>query len=111
LDADIGVWWDRAAGITANEKLIEFFNTELFRHSDAPVVIFLDEIDSTLKLEYTDDFFTAIRAMYNQRAAVTNNNKIAFCLCRGRHAERADQTASNHSLQRGYDYCPARFRA
>ncbi len=80
LDLDVKAWWDQAGGITANEKLTEFFGIELFRRTDAPVVIFLDEIDSTLKLKYTDDFFTAIRAMYNQRATVANNEKVTFCL-------------------------------
>ena len=52
----------------------------LLKVGGQPVVIFLDEIDSTLKLKYTDDFFTTIRAMYNQRATVANNDKGTFCL-------------------------------
>ena len=47
---------------------------------DKPVVIFVDEIDSTLKLDYTDDFFTAIRAMYNQRAKTEEYRRMVFCL-------------------------------
>lgn len=80
LDLDVKAWWDQAGGVTANEKLTEFFSIELFRPSDAPVVIFLDEIEFTLKRKYTDDFFTAIRAMYNQRVAVANHEKVTFCL-------------------------------
>ena len=47
---------------------------------DAPVLVFLDEIDSTLKLPFTDDLFTALRAMYNERAIVPDYQRIAFCL-------------------------------
>ena len=35
---------------------------------------------ATLKLPYTDDFFTAIRTMYNQRGSEPAYEKIAFCL-------------------------------
>ncbi len=80
LDLDIRAWWSQAMGITANEKLTDFFGVEVFRRSDTPVVIFLDDIEVTLGLDYTDDFFTAIRAMYNQRAMVANNEKVTFCL-------------------------------
>jgi hypothetical protein len=45
-----------------------------------PVVIFQDEIDSTLKLAFTDDLFTAIRGMYNERTLVPAYERISFCL-------------------------------
>jgi hypothetical protein len=46
----------------------------------APLVIFLDEIDSTLKLPFTDDLFTAMRSIYNERAMVPAYERITFCL-------------------------------
>jgi hypothetical protein len=48
--------------------------------SEPPAVIVLDEIDSTLKLDYTDDLFTALRAMYNERPLVPAYERIIFCL-------------------------------
>ena len=45
-----------------------------------PVAIFLDEIDSTLKLPYTDDLFTALRAIYNERTFVEAWRRLVFCL-------------------------------
>ena len=80
LDLDVQAWWAAATGITDNERLIEFFGVELFRGQDEPLVIFLDEIDHTLELPYTDDFFTAIRAMYNQRGANPAYERVCFCL-------------------------------
>ena len=44
------------------------------------MVVFLDEIDSTLKLPWTDDLFTALRGMYNERALVPAYERLAFCL-------------------------------
>jgi hypothetical protein len=72
-------WWDQQSG-TPNQRLLEFFRSQLFASLDSPVVIFVDEIDTTLKLPYTDDFFTAIRTMYNHRASEPAFEKITFCL-------------------------------
>ena len=47
---------------------------------DAAIVIILDEIDSTLKLRYTDDFFVALRAMYNDREWEPAFERVTFCL-------------------------------
>ena len=33
------------------------------------LVMFVDEIDTTLRLDFTDDFFAAIRFLYQHRAA------------------------------------------
>ena len=43
---------------------------------------FLDEIDSTLnpKLTWTDDLFTALRGMHNERPMVPAYERLAFCL-------------------------------
>ena len=42
------------------------------------MVRFVDEVDHTLNLPYTDDFFTAIRTMYNQRAEEPADHLVAF---------------------------------
>jgi len=43
-------------------------------------VIFVDEIDSTLNLDFRDDFFAAIRAIYNARAAESIYKRLTFAL-------------------------------
>lgn len=82
LAVNIKEWWRTSSAITANQKLIQFFREEIIAKTpgDKPVIIFLDEIEFTLKLPYTDDFFVAIRAMYNDRASDPVNERIAFCL-------------------------------
>ncbi|MEQ8956412.1 MAG: AAA-like domain-containing protein, partial [Coleofasciculus sp. C2-GNP5-27] len=42
--------------------------------------VFLDEIDSIIKLNFKDDFFAFIRACYNQRADNPDYNRLTFCL-------------------------------
>ena len=45
------------------------------------IVIFVDEIDSILSLDFpTDDFFALIRACYNERADKPEYQRITFCL-------------------------------
>ncbi len=45
-----------------------------------PVTVFIDEIDSTLNLGFRDDFFAAIRAMYNARAHERSFDRLSFAL-------------------------------
>ena len=60
--------------------LIAFFRDEVITKAGAPVVVILDEIDSMLKLSYSDDFFVALRAMFNDRPREAAFEQVAFCL-------------------------------
>jgi RNA polymerase sigma factor (sigma-70 family) len=80
LGVNITEWWGASRAITPNQRLIQFFRDEIVTKRPEPVVIFLDEIDSTHKLPYADDFFVAIRAMYNDRASEALYDRITFCL-------------------------------
>ena len=77
---DIGTWWRKFPNETFNQRLLRFVREPLAEYIDGPVVIFLDEIDSTLKLDFTDDLFTAIRGMYNERALTPAYEQTTFCL-------------------------------
>ena len=77
---DVTAWWNNCPLATPNQRLIEFFRTEVAARDNGPVVIFLDEIDATLKLPYIDDFFVAVRAMYNERPEEPAFKHIVFCL-------------------------------
>lgn len=72
-------FWRVDAG-TSSQQFIRFFREIVAEQIAGPVVVFLDEIDSTLKLPYTDDLFTALRSMYNERAMVPAYQRIAVCL-------------------------------
>ncbi len=80
LRIDLKTWWDERGAETVNQRLLRFFREVVGGTIAEPVVIFLDEIDSTLKLPYTDDLFTAIRGMYNDRPMVEAYRRITFCL-------------------------------
>jgi Leucine-rich repeat (LRR) protein len=80
LQIDLEAWWKNRGAETVNQRLQRFFREIVGEAIAEPVVIFLDEIDSTLKLPYTDDLFTAIRGMYNDRPMVEVYRRITFCL-------------------------------
>src|SRR5262249_43967253 len=80
IELDLKTWWIERKTATINQRLLRFFREVVGSTIDQPIVIFLDEIDSTLKLTYTDDLFTAIRGMYNERPIVEAYRRITFCL-------------------------------
>jgi hypothetical protein len=80
LELDLKAWWVERDTETVNQRLLRFFREVVAGRISEPLVVFLDEIDSTLKLPYTDDLFTAIRGMYNERAIVDAYRRITFCL-------------------------------
>ncbi|NEO66311.1 MAG: hypothetical protein F6J98_40380, partial [Moorea sp. SIO4G2] len=60
--------------------LDEFIESVILDEISHPIVIFLDEIDSIIKVTFKDDFFAFIRACYNQRAENPAYNRLTFCL-------------------------------
>jgi hypothetical protein len=72
-------WWEERAILSPVQRFSDFLH-EVVLGRDNRIVIFIDEIDSTIKLNFTDDFFAAIRAVYNQRATNTEYNRLTFVL-------------------------------
>ncbi|WP_293071532.1 MULTISPECIES: AAA-like domain-containing protein [unclassified Moorena] len=60
--------------------LDEFIESVILNELSQPIVIFLDEIDSIIKVTFKDDLFAFIRACYNQRADNPAYKRLTFCL-------------------------------
>lgn len=73
-------WFKERDIISPVERLGEFIETVLLPGIIEPIVIFVDEIDSTLGLPFTDDFFALIRACYNRRAEKPDYKRLTFAL-------------------------------
>jgi len=81
LDFNLGSWWRERNMLSPVRRLREFIEEVLLRQIGANLVIFIDEIDSVLSLNFpTDDFFTFIRACYNQRVDQPAYNRLTFAL-------------------------------
>jgi WD40 repeat protein len=72
-------FWERHEEFTFLERLDEFVNKVLFTHISSSVVIFIDEIDSTINLDFTDDFFAWVRYCFNAREENPNYKRLTFC--------------------------------
>ncbi|MGD1804338.1 eIF2A-related protein [Dapis sp. BLCC M126] len=78
---DISNWWSNLSFLTPIQKLSQFIETVILPGINQSLVIFVDEIDSTLSLPFSiDDFFALIRACYNKRADNPNYQKLTFAL-------------------------------
>jgi hypothetical protein len=80
LSLEIGPFWSAYPNDTSGQKLQRFFRDVVCSAVSEPIVVFLDEIDNTLKFEFTDALFTSLRGMYNERALVPAYERVTFCL-------------------------------
>jgi WD40 repeat protein len=78
VDADS--WWQQRQWLSPSQRLSQFIEDILLTEISQNIVIFIDEIDASLKLSWKDDFFLLIRASYNKRAMNSEYNRLAFCL-------------------------------
>ncbi len=75
-----GFWRDRE-DLSLVQRLSEFVDLILLQHLTEPIVVFVDEIDSTISLPFSsDDFFAWIRYCYNLRADRSQYQRLSFCL-------------------------------
>ncbi len=74
------VWWQAHGHLSLAQRFSKFFGEVLLREVEAPIVVFIDEIDTTLNLPYSDDFFAAIRGLYNARADRPEYKRLSFVL-------------------------------
>lgn len=81
LTVPIGQWWRSQSHLPPVARLAEWIDTVLLVEIQAPIVIFIDEIDSILGLQFpTDDFFALIRTCFNRRADNAAYDRLTFAL-------------------------------
>ena len=74
-------WWQEQTHLSPVQRLSEFIESVLLASVEGNLVIFIDEIDSVLGLDFSlDDFFAWIRACYNKRVDHPEYNRLTFCL-------------------------------
>lgn len=80
MDVDAEGWWHSMESRSPVQRFSDFLQDIVLEKVKERIVIFIDEIDSTLKLDFTDDFFAAIRAMYNARSRHEIYKRLTFVL-------------------------------
>jgi len=83
LELDLSVepeqWWQQRS-VPPVQRFTEFLHDIVLAEIKTQIVIFIDEIDSTLRLSFADDFFAAIRFIYNLRASQPEYERLTFVL-------------------------------
>jgi len=80
LDTDSLDWWEQHGHLGFTQRLTRFFKEVVLAEVAEPIVVFVDEIDTTLSLGFTDDFFVAIRYFYTARAQNHDFERLSFVL-------------------------------
>jgi len=80
LEVDVSRWWQAHEEAGLAQRLSLFLREVVLEQIQESVVIFVDEIDSTLRLTFTDDFFAAIRYLYNARPSFPALRRLSFVL-------------------------------
>ncbi|RUT03815.1 hypothetical protein DSM106972_047290 [Dulcicalothrix desertica PCC 7102] len=80
-EEELGIWWDKSIEISPVRRLGKLFDELLLPNINTNIVIFLDEIDSILRLDFpADDFFALIRSCYQKRAFKAEYKRLTFAL-------------------------------
>ncbi|QLE59667.1 AAA-like domain-containing protein [Nostoc sp. TCL26-01] len=81
LELNFCDWWEENQLNSLVTRFRKFLEKILLTNIKENIVIFIDEIDSVLSLNFpTDDFFALIRACYNKRVDNPEYNRLTFCL-------------------------------
>jgi WD40 repeat protein len=81
LSVNLVQWWRERQHLSPVKCFSDFLETVLLVEIEQPIVIFIDEIDSVLSLNFPmDDFFALIRSCYNQRAEQPAYRRLTFAL-------------------------------
>jgi tetratricopeptide (TPR) repeat protein len=78
LRLDVANWWTTKMHLGPVQCFTDFLREVVLTEIQEPVVIFVDEIDTTLNLDFSDDFFAAVRSAYNERALDPAYNRLVF---------------------------------
>jgi len=80
LKTDVFDWWQAHTSLSPVQRLIKFFRKVLLQELEGQTVIFVDEIERTRDLDFSDDFYAAIRSVYNSRADDPEFRRLSFVL-------------------------------
>ncbi|MDZ8051083.1 MAG: AAA-like domain-containing protein [Aulosira sp. ZfuVER01] len=77
---NFSIWWRQHEFLPPKQRLSQLIDDILFPEITGKIIIFIDEVDSIIGIDFKDDFFAFIRACYNQRADNSEYQRLTFCL-------------------------------
>lgn len=73
-------WWEENHNLGSTQRFITFLEEVVLSEIAEDVVIVFDEIDSLVKLPFSDDFFTTLRYVHNARATNPTFRRLTFVI-------------------------------
>jgi ABC-type branched-subunit amino acid transport system substrate-binding protein len=80
LDVNRRVWWREHDDLSPVHRLGLFIQQVILKQISQNLVIFVDEIDRSLNLDFRSDFFALIRSFYNSRSIQSDYKRLTFVL-------------------------------
>jgi hypothetical protein len=80
LVVDERAWWDEHTEQSAVQRFSKFLRYVVLEEIPGSVVVFVDEVESTLSLPFTDGFFAAIRVAHDARLSDPAYRRLTFVL-------------------------------
>ena len=72
-------WLKERENLSITRCWIEFIEQVILSKISTNIVVFVDEIDSLLSLDFRDDFLASIRDLYNKRVDNSQYRRLTFC--------------------------------
>jgi hypothetical protein len=79
-DFDLANWWTEHSLLPYVQRFSQFIEEVLLPLIPQNIVIFFDEIDTILQLDFRNEFLAAIQACYNKRAQIAAYKRLTFAL-------------------------------
>ncbi len=79
FDDDLN-WWKKRQELAPVQRFSQFIEDILLSNSTTDIVIFLDEVDNIISLDFRDEFLSIIRNCYEKRTEYVEYNRLTFCL-------------------------------
>jgi PAS domain S-box-containing protein len=78
---DLRTWWQNHRELSPVHRLSEFIERVILPEIPESIVVYIDEIDSIMNLNFQmDDFFRSLRSFYNRRSEHTDLTRLTFAL-------------------------------
>ncbi len=79
LDDDLE-WWRSHLELPPVSRFLRFIEDVLLVNCSADIIIFLDEVDNIINLDFRDEFLILIRNCYERRVEYQQYRRLTFCL-------------------------------
>jgi tetratricopeptide (TPR) repeat protein len=80
LAVDPDAWWAERSSLKVTQRFIDFLHDVVLTEIDGPVIIFIDEIEAALRLDFAAGFLETLRSVYEARSTDPTYNRLTFVL-------------------------------